>query len=342
MLAADLVNDDGGVDGRPIADPIDRRRDGRRRAGRRRRARRPTASTWCSGATAARSRRRPRRRRPPARHVVLGDRRGRHARRPRPTKVSSPSACRRPARSWARRRSIRAATAWRRAGIADAGRDLRYAVSYVDDVYGRSVAPGAFDTLDRQGLTRRRPLQLRPPDRRTCDRSCARSARREPDVLVRLGLPRRRDRAAARARAPARAACSPTSARPPAIACRRSARPWARTRSACTPPTSRRPPRSIPRACDRKARRSSNEPTTPTAQRWDEDMSPAALAGFSAAWALFADVLPGGDLVSPLDVADAARTTPACPSGSLPERQRPAVRRTRHRPKPATTWRRRA
>ena len=27
-------------------------------------------------------------------------------------------------------------------------------------------------------------------------------------------------------------------------------------------------------------------------ERWDEDMSPAALAGFSAAWALFTDVLP--------------------------------------------------
>ena len=52
-------------------------------------------------------------------------------------------------------------------------------------------------------------------------------------------------------------------------------------------------------------------------QRWDTDMSPAALAGFSAAWALFADVLPAASSLAPLDVAEAARTI-RLPAGSLP------------------------
>ena len=33
------------------------------------------------------------------------------------------------------------------------GDDLRYAVTYVDDVYGRSVAAGAFAAIERRGLT---------------------------------------------------------------------------------------------------------------------------------------------------------------------------------------------
>jgi branched-chain amino acid transport system substrate-binding protein len=52
-------------------------------------------------------------------------------------------------------------------------------------------------------------------------------------------------------------------------------------------------------------------------ERWNEDMSPAALAGFSAAWALFTDVLPRANSMSAADVADAARTSDI-PAGSLP------------------------
>ena len=55
-------------------------------------------------------------------------------------------------------------------------------------------------------------------------------------------------------------------------------------------------------------------------------MSPAALAGFSAAWALFTDVLPRATSMSAADVADAARTSDI-PAGSPAQRQRPAVRR---------------
>ena len=50
---------------------------------------------------------------------------------------------------------------------------------------------------------------------------------------------------------------------------------------------------------------------------WDEDMSPAALAGFSAAWAFFTDVLPAAASLAPGDVAAAARAIDL-PPGSLP------------------------
>jgi branched-chain amino acid transport system substrate-binding protein len=51
--------------------------------------------------------------------------------------------------------------------------------------------------------------------------------------------------------------------------------------------------------------------------RYGEAMSPPALAGFSAAWALFRDVLPAADGLSASAVADAARATDL-PRGSLP------------------------
>jgi branched-chain amino acid transport system substrate-binding protein len=57
------------------------------------------------------------------------------------------------------------------------------------------------------------------------------------------------------------------------------------------------------------------------AERWDEEMSPAALAGFSAAWALFAEVMPEAEraagTLSPDALADAALTVDL-PAGSLP------------------------
>lgn len=57
-------------------------------------------------------------------------------------------------------------------------------------------------------------------------------------------------------------------------------------------------------------------------ERWHEDMSPAALAGFSAAWALFAEVMPAAagsvnGAPSPDAIADAALETDL-PMGSLP------------------------
>jgi branched-chain amino acid transport system substrate-binding protein len=52
-------------------------------------------------------------------------------------------------------------------------------------------------------------------------------------------------------------------------------------------------------------------------ERYDEDMSAAALAGFSAAWALFAEVMPAAESLTPEAVARAALRTDL-PRGSLP------------------------
>jgi branched-chain amino acid transport system substrate-binding protein len=51
--------------------------------------------------------------------------------------------------------------------------------------------------------------------------------------------------------------------------------------------------------------------------RWGEEMSPAALAGFSAAWALFADVMPAAAELTPDGIAEAALAADL-PTGSLP------------------------
>jgi branched-chain amino acid transport system substrate-binding protein len=51
--------------------------------------------------------------------------------------------------------------------------------------------------------------------------------------------------------------------------------------------------------------------------RWGEHMSPPALAGFSGAWALFTDVLPHATSDDPAAVAEAARGVDL-PRGSLP------------------------
>ena len=52
-------------------------------------------------------------------------------------------------------------------------------------------------------------------------------------------------------------------------------------------------------------------------ERWGEDMSPPALAGFSAAWALFAHVLPAASDAGPASVAAAALAA-ELPLGGLP------------------------
>ena len=61
----------------------------------------------------------------------------------------------------------------------------------------------------------------------------------------------------------------------------------------------------------------------------DTDMSPAALAGFSGAWALFTDVLPGVALARP--GGRGRRGADGGPAAREPaERERPALRRARH------------
>jgi branched-chain amino acid transport system substrate-binding protein len=52
-------------------------------------------------------------------------------------------------------------------------------------------------------------------------------------------------------------------------------------------------------------------------QRYHVDMSAAALAGFSAAWALFHDVMPRASAITPTAIATEARQIDL-PGGSLP------------------------
>ncbi|MFN2595210.1 MAG: hypothetical protein ABR579_10025 [Actinomycetota bacterium] len=51
--------------------------------------------------------------------------------------------------------------------------------------------------------------------------------------------------------------------------------------------------------------------------KYGEAMSAPALAGFSAAWALFTDIMPDASSLSPYDIAAAARAT-SLPVGALP------------------------
>ncbi len=122
--------------------------------------------------------------------------------------------------------------------------------------------------------------------------------------------------------------CSRTSARRRATACRRSGRRW--DADAVGVYASDKPSASTinPDGLRPAARALLLRANDAYSARWDEEMSPAALAGFSAAWALFADVLPAATSLEPADVAAAARAIEPA-AGQLAERERPALRSAR-------------
>ena len=197
-------------------------------------------------------------------------------------------------------------------------RDLRYAVSFVDDVYGRSVASGAlqaaaeldlevvgrfgydFRTVDYDALARR------------IDRSGAdvlfvsaylvdavelRRAlvRNDVDLLASIGT--------------SSSYCMPefgAALGEDAVGLFASDKP---SGDAIDPSTLR------PEGAELLARaRAAYD------ERWGGEMSPAALAGFSAAWALFAEVMPAAaeqGSLSPDAIAEAALEADL-PMGSLP------------------------
>ena len=197
-------------------------------------------------------------------------------------------------------------------------RDLRYAVSFVDDVYGRSVASGAlqaaadldldvvgrfgydFRTVDYDALARR------------IDRSGAdvlfvsaylvdavelRRAlvRNDVDLLASIGT--------------SSSYCMPefgAALGEDAVGLFASDKP---SGDAIDPSTLR------PEGAELLARaRAAYD------ERWGGEMSPAALAGFSAAWALFAEVMPAAaehGSLSP-DAIAAAALEADLPMGSLP------------------------
>ncbi|MGZ5327989.1 MAG: ABC transporter substrate-binding protein [Actinomycetota bacterium] len=199
--------------------------------------------------------------------------------------------------------------------LDDTGRDLSYAVAYVDDVYGRSVAQGAFDRLDEQGL---RTVGRFPYDFRTADYDALAkdigasgadvlfvSAYLEDGIALRRALVRNHVHLVTSI-GTSSSYCMPefgeTLGRD-AVGLFASDKPA----GGSIDPEGLLPDGAA--LLDRASRAYRD--------RYGEDMSPAALAGFSAGWALFADVLPHAASFSPADVADAARAADL-PLGSLP------------------------
>jgi branched-chain amino acid transport system substrate-binding protein len=195
------------------------------------------------------------------------------------------------------------------------GDHLRYAVTYVDDVYGRSVAQGAFAAIDRRGLTDvgHFAYDFQSVDMRRLVHTVAAA---EPDVLfvsaylddaiaLRKELVRQHVPLVANI-GTSSSYCMPAfgaTLGEDAVGVYASDKPSA----ASIDPAGLRP---YGAALLERANAAYYE-------RWDEDMSPAALAGFSAAWALFADVLPRADSMTADDVAAAARASDI-PAGALP------------------------
>ena len=192
---------------------------------------------------------------------------------------------------------------------------VRYAISYVDDVYGRTVASGARAELDERGL---RNVGEFGYDFRTVDMPSLvkRIAAAKPDVLfvsayLYDAIDLRRELVAQHVNLMANIGTSSSYCMPEfgatlgedAVGVYASDKPSADS----IDPSGLSP---SGRALLRRANDAYHA-------RWDEEMSPAALAGFSAAWAFFTSVLPAAVSMDPTDVAAAARATDL-PKGSLP------------------------
>ena len=192
---------------------------------------------------------------------------------------------------------------------------LRYAVAYVDDVYGEAVEQGALEELGTRGLTVAGTFAY-PAVGADMPRVAARIARAHPDVLfvaayLQDGVALRR--AIVREHVPLVANIGTSS-------------------SYCMPQFGHR------LGADALGLFASDKPDAdsigtqglaPDAvalleraraayrDRYGAEMSAPALAGFSAAWALLHDVLPRASVLTPSAIAAAARST-RIPDGGLP------------------------
>jgi branched-chain amino acid transport system substrate-binding protein len=192
---------------------------------------------------------------------------------------------------------------------------LRFTISFVDDAYGRSVASGAEAELRARGL---HDVGHFGYDFRTVDMASLvrRIGAAKPDVLfvsayLEDAIALRRQLVAQHVKLLANIGTSSSYCMPAfgstlgkdAVGVYASDKPSA---SSINPSGLRPGARSLlQRANDAYY------------AKWDEDMGPAALAGFSAAWAFFTDVLPAASSLAPADVAAAARAIDL-PRGSLP------------------------
>ena len=272
------------------------------------------------------------------RHAVLGDRGRRHAhRRLRAGGAHVPHAAdRRGART--QRDLVRRRTA-RRGVRARPSTICATRSRFVDDVYGRSVADGAL-----AGGRRPRP---------------------RGGGQVRVRLPHGRLRRAGRAHRPLRAptCCSSPPTSSTRVELRRALvrndvdllASIGTSSSYCMPEfgaalgdgrgrpvrlgqAQRRRDRPVDAAARR--RRAAERARDAYDERWGEEMSPAALAGFSAAWALFAEVMPAAGRPLPRRRSPRPRSRPTCRWGACPTAAACGSASPAPRP-PATTWPRR-
>jgi branched-chain amino acid transport system substrate-binding protein len=192
---------------------------------------------------------------------------------------------------------------------------LRFAVANVDDVYGSAVAAGAVDEIHALGLpfAGQFPYDLSHPDPASVVR---RIARAKPDVLfvaayMQDGIALRREMV--RQRLPllvnigtSSSYCMPefgAALRGEAVGLFASDKPDADAldTSGLTP----------------EARDLLDRARSAYRSRYDAEMSAPALAGFSAAWALFHTVMPAASELTPDAVAAQALRT-RIPPGGLP------------------------
>ena len=192
---------------------------------------------------------------------------------------------------------------------------LRFAVSYVDDAYGRSVAAGAEAALRSTGL---KDVGNFGYDFHTVDmaRFVHRIAAAKPDVLfvsayLADAIALRRQLVAQHVPLLANIGTSSSYCMPQfgATLGKEAVGVYASDKPSATSidPSGLRP----------GARALLERANAAYRDHWHQDMSPPALAGFSAAWGLFTDVLPAASSLDPLDVASAARAIDL-PPASLP------------------------
>jgi branched-chain amino acid transport system substrate-binding protein len=185
-------------------------------------------------------------------------------------------------------------------------RSLRIAIAFVNDVYGRTVARGAEDEIERRRLDLVGRFGYDP---RTSDLSTIvrRVAATHPDVFfvsayVRDGIQLRREAIAQQV--PLRAMIGTSSSYcMPAFGA-------ALGRGAIGVFASDKPDEEAlaPTALTPRAAALLARAGRAYHDRYGEQMTAAALAGFAAGWALFHDVLGAADGTGPAAVAEAART----------------------------------
>jgi branched-chain amino acid transport system substrate-binding protein len=201
------------------------------------------------------------------------------------------------------------------ARLRRAPEDLRFAIANVDDVYGRSVAEGAVAAIRARGLrlVGRYPYDVRDPEMSAIVDAIAAD---RPDILfvssyLSDGVELRRRIVRADVPLLGNIGTSSSYCHPEfgallggdAVGLFASDKPDAGALD---------PAGLLPAARSLLARAASAY-----RERYDEEMTAPALAGFSAAWALFREVLPEATSLTPAAAAAAARAV-EIPRGGLP------------------------